>query len=360
MNPATCLIAALLLLPAAHADDHSASPASPSFEKARVGIFYATNRERLGGGSAESRYGGRRGEPAYGRCEVQFNPIPIVNRMAPKVPFHLPSETRDLEIAGGWDLDGFLDRVTAAAAATTSGSAVLFVHGYNYDFARTCRMAAELQRDLADAGTVVMFSWPANGLPTDYVQDQADVEWSVPFLADLIDRLGEALGPEKVQLLAHSLGTRGVVMALQRLRSDRGEGMVAGRLVLLAPDFDSQTFVELLPRLRPMTGGITLYASANDAPLKVSRQVSGYPRLGEGGGLLTIAEGVQSIDVSGAGRYQILGHEYFYYHPLVAADLVELLGTGRPAGERAGLAPRIRNGAAYWEIGPPAAPRDGD
>ena len=123
-----------------------------------------------------------------------------------------------------------------------------------------------------------------------------------------------------------------------------------GPLVLLAPDFDSQTFVELLPRLAPLTAGITLYASSNDTPLKVSRRLSGYPRLGEAGEFLTVLEGMETIDVSPAGRYQILGHEYFYFHPLVVADLVALLGTGASAAERSGLRPRRRDGVLYWEI----------
>jgi hypothetical protein len=78
--------------------------------------------------------------------------------------------------------------------------------------------------------------------------------------------------------------------------------------------------------------------------------LSGYPRLGEGGALLTLAEGMQSIDVSAAGRYQILGHEYFFYHPLVVSDLVELLVTGKPAGARSGIRARQRNGLTYWVI----------
>ena len=120
--------------------------------------------------------------------------------------------------------------------------------------------------------------------------------------------------------------------------------------MLLAPDFDSRTFVELLPELSPLAGGITLYASGNDTPLKLSRQLSGYPRLGEAGEYLTVAEGMDTIDVSSIGRYQLTGHEYFYFHPLVTADLVALLSTGARATQRSGLQPKMRNGVRYWEF----------
>jgi esterase/lipase superfamily enzyme len=145
-----------------------------------------------------------------------------------------------------------------------------------------------------------------------------------------------------------------VIHALERLRADQGEQPVVGRLVLLAPDFDSQTFLELLPRLVPLVDGITLYASSNDTPLKASRQLNGYPRLGEAGEYLTVVAGVETIDVSAVGRYQILGHEYFHYHPLVSADLVRLLTTGEPAAQRPGLRPKTKGDEAYWEIEEPS------
>jgi esterase/lipase superfamily enzyme len=146
------------------------------------------------------------------------------------------------------------------------------------------------------------------------------------------------------------MGSRGMVHALQRLRADRGSRRLLNQLVLLAPDFDSETFIGLLPRLTPLAQRITLYASGNDTPLKVSRQLNGYPRLGEAGDYLTVVAGMETIDVSPVGRYQFLGHEYFYYHPLVAADLVELLTTNRPAGVRRGLRRSTKNGLDYWEI----------
>ena len=319
-------------------------------QNSHVDVFYATNRERDGNTSAAVGFGGERGEPSFGRCEVMFKPIPMMDMVAPALPFYVPSETNRVRVSEQTDQDAFWARVLAEAGRTRSGSVVLFIHGYNYGFDRTCRMAAELARDLDGGALLIMFSWPANGLATDYVSDQADLEWSVPFLAGFIAQAGDRIGPDRVQLLAHSLGSRGLIFALQRLRADRGEAPVIGKLVLLAPDFDTQVFVELLPRLRPMTGGITLYASGNDTPLKVSRQLSGYPRLGEGAEYLTLAEGMETIDVTSIGLYQLFGHEYFFYHPQVVSDLVELLIGGRPASERSGLLKRERDGLVYWEI----------
>lgn len=334
------------------ADDSpaTADPTAGAQESVKVNVFYLTNRERRAGEPVAGAYSGERGETHFGRCEVEFTPIPLINELATKLPFYMKSEINLVSLAEAVDPPLFWEQVEVAREHTSSGSLVLFVHGYNYSFERTCRMAAEMQRYLQGKATLLVFSWPSNGIPTDYVSDQADIEWSVPMLADLIGELGDRIGQANVQIVAHSLGTRGVVFALQRLAYQRVERPAIGQLVLLAPDFDSQIFVDLLPELAPLTRGITLYASVNDAPLKLSRQLSGYPRLGEAGKYLTLVEGMDTIDVSSLGRYQITGHEYFYFHPMVRTDLVALLGSGRPAAERSGLQVRRQGGLQYWEF----------
>jgi esterase/lipase superfamily enzyme len=334
-----------------------AEPVAGRGDTVKASVFYLTNRKRYAGKPVADTYSGDRGEPHFGRCEVEFTPIPIINQVASRLPFYLQSETNVVSLAEQNDLPVFWKQLDAAAGGTSSGSVVLFVHGYNYGFVRTCRMAAEMQRSLQDKATVVVFNWPSNGLPSDYVSDQADIEWSVPLLASFIGQLGDRIGRSNVQVVAHSLGSRGVIFALQRLAAERVERPAIDHLVLLAPDFDSRTFVDLLPGLASLAGGITLYASGNDTPLKLSHQLSGYPRLGEAGEYLTVIEGVETIDVSSIGRYQITGHEYFNYHPLVTADLAALLGTGARAAERSGLQPNIRDGVRYWE--PVGAVRNG-
>jgi esterase/lipase superfamily enzyme len=343
-------IASAEILDAPVATNAPAAPAQSGEATARVNLFYLTNRRRYEGKAVADAYSGERGEPHFGHCEVEFTPIPLINQIASKLPFYLQSETNVVSLAEQTDPSVFWGQLTAAIERTSSGSVVLFVHGYNYGFERTCRMAAEIQRSLQDKATLVVFSWPSNGLPSDYVPDQTDIEWSVPLLTSFIRQLGDRIGKANVQVVAHSLGSRGVIYALQRLGAGQDERPAIGQLVLLAPDFDSQTFADLLPGLVSLTSGITLYASSNDTPLKLSRQLSGYPRLGEAGEYLTVAEGMETIDVSSIGRYQITGHEYFYFHPQVTADLVALLGTGARAAERSGLQPKMREGVRYWEF----------
>ena len=315
-----------------------------------VSVPYVTNRRLETHRAAQTAYGGERGPTSLGRCGVVFTPIPLINQIAPQVPFYVADETRQVRIEPQTDTEAFWDKGQHEIARTASRSVVVFVHGYSYGFKRHCQAAAELQRALSGKAVVLMFSWPSNGRPTDYIPDQADVEWSVPLLSRLLADLADRLGPKHVQVLAHSLGSRGVLFALERLRAEQELRPLIGQLVLVAPDLDAQTFVERLPALAPLTTGITLYASSNDTPLKASRQLHGSPRLGEAGQFLTVAEGMQTVDVSPVGRYQVLGHSYFRFHPKAAADLVALLGEGLSAPERAGLRPARLNGLVYWEL----------
>lgn len=329
----------------------------------KVSVPYVTNRRVEEEGPGRKAYGGERGSLSLGRCEVAFSPIPIIDRFAHRVPFYVPDETREVRFERQGDAGIFWEQLSAEVARTSSRSVAVFVHGYNYGFERHCIVAAELQRTLQDGALVLMFSWPSNGRPSDYIADQADVEWSVGLLARVLTQLGERLGPERVQVLAHSLGSRGVLFALERLRAEREQRPVIGPLVLMAPDFDAQTFVGRLPALVPLTAGITLYASSNDMPLKVSRQLHASSRLGEAGEFLTVAEGMQTVDVSPLGRYQVLGHEYFLFHPIVAADLAALITDGRGAAQRKGLRSIERNGLVYWELtgdAVPAQPGEGE
>ena len=340
------LALALLLMPCLAEAQEADAPDSTT-----TTVFFATNRERVAVDEPQVvQFGGQRGSPHFGTCEAEFQPIPILEDVAAKVPFYVPKETAELRIDEEEDPEVFWDEVSSERESTSAGGIVVFVHGYSYDFKRGCRRAVEIQRALEGEATVLMLSWPSNGDATDYAPDVADLEWSVPFLAETLEQLSDRFGSENVHVLSHSLGARGMTMTLESLEESSADRPVIGRWVLLAPDIDSEVFVGLLPRLEPMAESITLYASSNDTPLKVSRRLNGSPRLGQAGELLTVAPGMETIDVSPAGRYQILGHEYFFFHPAVAADLAELLTTGKGSAERSALRPQSKNGLPYWEV----------
>jgi len=102
LHPAALLLTALLLWPClTHAELQgdpaaTAGPAESRAEPAdtvRVGVLYLSNRSRDGNGSVANGYNGDRGKPHFGRCEVEFTPIPIINQVASRLPFYLRSES---------------------------------------------------------------------------------------------------------------------------------------------------------------------------------------------------------------------------------------------------------------------------
>ena len=313
-------------------------------------ILYVTNRQKEGNYTGKAIFGGERGNVSFGECIAEFSPIPFASDLAANLPFYLKEEFKSISRVEQMDAVQFWNDLEESAKSVASRSVVLYVHGYNYGFERSCDMAAEIQRSLDGVATVVAFSWPSNGLASDYMSDLADVEWSTLLLAEIIGEIHARLGADRIKVAAHSIGSRGAIFSLVRLALKPVDQPVIDHLVLLAPDFDSQTFVDLLPTIRPLAGHVTLYASDKDTPLKFSRQLNGYPRLGEAGEHLTVVEGMDTIDVSTSGRHQITGHEYFFYNHLVVADLVALLGTGEPASGRPGLEAREFEGLTYWQV----------
>jgi esterase/lipase superfamily enzyme len=158
----------------------------------------------------------------------------------------------------------------------------LYVHGYYISFEKGCRRAALLQQNAGLAGRFLWFSWPSDGAAAYYTHDEADLYWSVPDLADTIIALDRRFGSGRVDVIGHSLGARGVVLALADVAS-RHPDIRLGHVVLLAADMDFAIFERILPRIRPIATSLTVYARAGDRPLALSAQLHGHPRLGEAG-----------------------------------------------------------------------------
>jgi len=316
-------------------------------------VPFATNRDYVGGDDPEQVYGNERGSLSFGSCTVRFSPIPGMAALTEKLPFYVPNALQKVIAAQPMQPKHFWDQMSAAAA---HGKRLLvFIHGYNYSFEKSCRRSASLQRALGSDVDVLLFGWPSEGNLASYTRDEADINWSVKALTQMLQDLVDRLGPGRVQLLAHSVGARGTVEALARLRCHEQGPALFDQLVLVAPDVDTGVFLEQLPALVKVVRHITLYASEHDGPLKLSREIHGYPRLGEAGERLTVAAGMDTVDVSLTGVYEVTGHRYHLYNPIVVQDIVRLLRRDEPAGRRPGLHSTQRGALTYWELLPPAS-----
>jgi esterase/lipase superfamily enzyme len=349
MRPQTALLraAALLVLSACTGlgTPHTSGTAMARDASVTRGVPFVTLRNRTGESDPAEYYGDGRGALKAGWCDVDQTNLSVLTPLADAASFYIPDEILRLkairEVPGEQLLETF-------AAAKNSRNPLLYTHGAYVSFNRGCKRATLLQENLDLAGRLLFFSWPSDGSLLNYTRDEADMYWSVLKLEDIMQELIRRFGAGRVDLAAHSLGTRGVFLALVGLASTRTSfEPLFNEVVLLAPDIDFDTFVQYLPRIRPLARNFTIYISDNDRPLALSSQLHGYPRLGQTGNDLSRLAGVEVIDLSNIPVRSVSGHVYHLYNPVVAEDMAQLLNEDKRAGKRSNLA---QTGTNLWRM----------
>jgi esterase/lipase superfamily enzyme len=179
------------------------------------------------------------------------------------------------------------------------------VHGYNIGLERACRDAAVLSRRTGSDGRVLLFSWPASRTIVTYHKDARRLAGSMAQILEVLDELGRRQGRGNVNIVAHSMGSRIVLEAIESLEVADDK---FGDLVLIAPDIDRDLFVEVLPDLKRIVADITVLVSDKDRLLLLSQTVNLGARLGQSDGVEI--EGVDVIDVTEAGDAGFGGHVY--------------------------------------------------
>jgi esterase/lipase superfamily enzyme len=245
-----------------------------------------------------------------------------------------------------------LDDIRQAIGRTSDNAVFVFIHGYNVSFDEGLLRTAQLAFDLDMPGAPVTFSWPSNGSVEGYVADQNDADWAAAHLTELLAATRDELGAEKVHIIAHSMGNRVLVQALEDLQQRGIDIPIASQVVLAAPDIDAELFRrDIYPAINGTTERMTLYASENDWALRASAVIAGgYPRLGDTRDGVTVLDGLETIDASLIDGGERLGHSYFGVTRQGLTDLYFLLKQGLAPGERRLEALLTEDGKQYWRI----------
>jgi len=313
-------------------------------------VLYYTLRNHTGEQTIDEYYGDLRDRPHTGLCDVHISPTGY-EEITSRLPFYVPDTNKELMTLKEFPEDKLWQAFEQAASDSAKNKVVLFVHGYNINFVKGCNRAALFQQTLDENSRLLLFSWPSDGTLVSYTRDEADIEWSQHYLEPVIERLSHIYGPENVNVVAHSLGSRGVFRVLQLL-SRKDDKKHINELVFLAPDIDAAVFRAAFPDLKKIAHRITLYSSENDQPLRLSNEVHGNPRLGEAGENLVVIKGMDTIDVSISGGREVTGHLYHLYNDKVRADLSVLLTTGEAITKRPNMEEVERDGLPYWMLLP--------
>ena len=205
---------------------------------------------------------------------------------------------------------------------------LVFIHGYNTNFADSVYRFAQIVHDSGFKGVPVLFTWPSRGQLLAYPYDRESAFYSRDFLEANLRAIARDLGPARMDILAHSMGT---LLTLETLRQAaiRGDGTFGGKLrdvMLAAPDVDLDVFKT---QMREIRRPVTVFVSADDRALDFSRRFAGdKTRLGavSSKDTETIAElerlGVRLIDLSEVSSGDSLNHAKFASSPKV----VQLIG----------------------------------
>jgi esterase/lipase superfamily enzyme len=325
--------------------DPSAPPAAPrplllpssagDPQRNRI-VHFATNRNvRATQGSPGERFGNDLGDGVtYGTCLVNI-PLPA---------FHTPGEVERPSWFNFWNARD-PDRYFLIEATTIleppaflaslriegkPGDILVFVHGYNTKFDDMIFRSAQMAHDTGFQGRVVMFGWPSAGSLTGYARDEGMARASGSALAEVLlalaqDRQARQGGPAggKIYLVAHSMGNRVLLDALNLVARVPGIGKPFADVILAAPDVDILDFTEQSMVLNDLSDAVTLYSCSADAALKASRGVHTARRLGEQP-FFSRGLALENVNADNANT-EFLGHGYIVSAEKVLKDLRLLL-----------------------------------
>lgn len=322
-----------------------------------VSVFYATDRNRL-----------TLQPPAYGTMREGTEQLHL-GRFDVSVP-RAAHEKGQIERPSIWSLyrddpdkhiyimrgfeqeyEDFYEQLSKLVGDSTRKQVFVFVHGYNVTFEEAIFRTAQVAYDLQFDGPPVLYSWPSLGSSIQYLADANNADWSVPHLRWFLEDVAQKAQAQAVHVIAHSMGNRVTVPALNRVVVESGTNVRSkfNQVVLAAPDIDASIFKQLASTLRSAGERITLYASSNDLALQASKRVQGYQRAGDALPNVLIVDGIETVDVSATDTNLIgLGHSYYGDRTTILSDLFYLIRERLGAERRAGLDPVGQPPSRYW------------
>jgi len=333
-------------------------------------VFYATDRERLSArerkcapgqpGSDFPDFAPKRslnGQLSFGAFSIR---IPLDHRIGEALPN--PHRLRCVATAdsNGSFLSGqafsrqeFFDALSARLSSVQRKEIFVFVHGYDARFDEALLWTAQLHSDFEFPGIAVLYSWPSLGHGLRYSADEENAQWSEPHLKEFLKELIARCPGASLHLIAHSLGNRILLQALNSLATEEPSvgAPQFGQVIFAAPDVDVDEFRQLVvPALRTARG-ITLYVSSRDRALVFSGRLHHVPRAGDSAHDLVIVPGLDTVDIS-AVEESHSGHTYLFQNRAVIADISRILNDAAPPGERFGLFSVQLPGGIVWRMRP--------
>lgn len=335
---------------------HSASLQSEAWDRAADygDRIYGPNRHEVAGVP----------KLEWGRCEVKLPPNHQAGQFETASLMRMefsqdPQKHIVLQRTVRMHEDDFLLDLQDVIVNSARHEAFVFVHGYNVSFGKAVRRTAQIWYDLEFDGAALCYSWPSQGETASYTYDEASVNWAVLQFEQMLETVLQKSGAEKVHVIAHSMGNRILVQALERMSLEnksfdpQAPKLRLGQIIMAAPDVDASAFRNrYLPAAREMADRVTMYASSKDRALIASAKIHGHNRAGLSGDYLVTVEGLETIDASAIDT-SLIGHSYYGDNPLLIHDLRSLIDQNTPAKARQWLTEVAKqSNLSHWVFDP--------
>lgn len=301
-----------------------------------VRVFFATNRtKKQNQNSNKIQYSDELDKTThYGMCDVTIPPSHQSGE--------LETSMLDLEFTADDYKHVVLHDITEISqkdffktfkSTASEKDILIFIHGYNVSFNKAARRTAQLAYDLQFPGIPLFFSWPSKANIFKYKTDAENVRLSIPALTEFIAEVVKQFKPERIHVIAHSMGTYGFTQALLQLKesmSAKHTSPLFNQIVLAAPDIDASTFQkDIAPNIKKLASRVSLYASSKDAAMTVSRNYNNGRRAGDSVPEIITSEGIDSIDVSRVDT-SFVGHSYYGSNNSIISDIRLVLSKKKP------------------------------
>jgi len=318
-----------------------------------VELLYGTDRKPSGGLRPNDYFGWERGPLAYGQVIVT---VPRVHKPgqieAPSLRRFQWDENPALHIVLT-DLDpldeaAFFETVAVALTQSDAQEVFLFIHGYNTSFADAAKRTAQIAYDMNYDGVPMFYSWPSRGATRAYLADAATVQVSARHLLGFLEDIVSRSGARKINLIAHSMGSRALTEALELYAARHPAAReVFAQVIFAAPDVDADLFVLQAGAMQRLAQRITLYTSNADVALGTSQALHGdAPRAG-GGAAPVVAPAFDTVDMTLLGD-DFLQHTYFAADATALADILWLFWRNPSPAARCGMVETDLADGVYW------------
>ncbi len=322
--------------------------------KNRYDVFYATNRDPIFLRGELSDFGTQNfGVLSFGVCEVIVPEGHRIGSLGSPLWKRLINRRDDRLVIENniWlseDLFWMLIKDTGSRMKVSENPTV-FIHGFNTSFEQAVLRSAQIGYDLGIGQGIGLFSWPSKGKIWGYSADETSVEASKYLLADFIEAFTKIVPRQKINLIAHSMGCRCLIGALEVLSN--GRSSILGRLnqvIMAAADIDSGVMPNqgrvVVIRCKRMTS----YVSDLDKALQISGWLHSFPRVG-----ITpptfILKGMDTIVVNDLNLGH-LSHTYVSSSRTILHDVFELLKKNTDPSERHAIEAVSDGASRYWKI----------